>query len=46
MKVKENENYTVLLNPNDMATLVKGNSVTFWITREEIDYLSFKLMKE
>ena len=45
MRVEENENYTVLLNPNDMAALVAGNSVTFWVIRNDED-VTFKIKKE
>ena len=45
MRVEENANYTVLLNPNDMAALVAGNSVDFWIIRNDED-VTFKLKKE
>ena len=45
MRVEENENYTVLLNPNDMAALVAGNSVTFWIIHNDDD-VTFKIKKD
>lgn len=46
MRVEQNANYTVLLNPNDFNSLVNGKGVTFWITFEDRDDLTFKLIKE
>lgn len=46
MKVEENARYSVILNPNDMTSLIAGKSVTFWITVEGRDDLSFKIKTE
>ena len=46
MRVETNANYTVLLNPNDMASLVAGKGATFWIALPDHDDLTFKIMKE
>ena len=46
MRLEANANYTVLLNPNDVASLVAGKGVTFWITLEDHDDITFKIMKE
>ena len=46
MRVEENARYSVILNPNDMASLIAGKSVIFWITVEDKDDLTFKIMKE
>lgn len=46
MRVEANANYTVLLNPYDMASLVVGKGATFRITLPDHDDLTFKIMKE
>ena len=46
MKVEQNANYTVLLNPNDVASLIAGKKVIFWITLEDHENLTFALKKE
>ena len=46
MRLKHNATYDVLLNPKDIASLVAGNQVTFWIILENHEDITFALRKE
>lgn len=46
MRVEHNANYNIVLNPNDVAALIAGNKVTFWITLEDHEDITFALKKE
>ena len=46
MRLKQNANSDVLLNPNDIAALVAGNPVTFWIILEDHEDITFALRKD
>ena len=45
MKVKQNADYDVLLNPNDMSTLVSGNGISFWVILEDRE-ITFRIKRE